>query len=106
MAGDKVRRTDQIWRADGPRAKAEVRDGGGTGFLRVVNKVALGIVVRFFADDLDRILVRSHRAIGSQAEKHGTNNIVRFDVESIVIRERKMGHVIDDANGEMLPWPL
>ena len=70
VAGHKLSAGDQVRRADGLGAKAQVRDGDRAGFLRVVDEVTLGVVFGFFADDLDRVLVRANRAIRAQAEEH------------------------------------
>jgi hypothetical protein len=65
----------------GFRAKAQVRDGHGAGFLRVVYEEALGVVVGFFTDDLDRVLVGANGTVGAEAVEHAAYGFFRFDAE-------------------------
>ena len=73
---------DQVGRADRFGAKAQVRDGHRAGFLRVVDEVTLGVIVGFFADDLDRVLVGADGAIRAQAEEDAAHGFGVIDAES------------------------
>ena len=81
VAGDEIGVVvaDQVRRMDGLGTKAQVRNGHGAGFLRVVDEVALGEIVGLFADDLDRVLVRAHCAISAQAEEHTADGVIAFN---------------------------
>ena len=102
MAGDEVCLPDQVRRADRPRAEAQVRDGHRARLLRVVDEVALGVVRRLLADDLDRVLVGADRAVRAQAEEHAPRHVVRLDVQVAVVRQRRVRDVVDDADGEVV----
>jgi hypothetical protein len=80
----------------------QVRDDRA-GLLRVVHEVALREVVRLLADDLDRVLVGTDRAVRAQAEEHATDHVLAraVDVEVAIHRQREMRHVVGDAHGEV-----
>jgi hypothetical protein len=52
-------------------AEAEMGYCNRPRFFRVVNEISLGDIIRLGADDLDGVLVRSHRSIRAETEKHG-----------------------------------
>ena len=66
MAGHEVGSGNEIVGADGLRAEAQMRNRHRAGFLRVVDEIALSIIVGVLANDLDRVLVRAHRAVRAQ----------------------------------------
>ncbi len=102
MAGQEVGLVDQVGAADRLRAEAQVRDGHRAGLLRVVDEVALGVVVGRLADDLDRVLVGADRAVGAQAVEHRPVRALRLRVEVVVPRQRAVGDVVVDADGEVV----
>ena len=77
VAGDEGRAVDQVGGADRLRAEAQVRDGDRAGLLRVVDEVALGVVVRLLADDLDGVLVGADRAVGAEAVEERAHGVRR-----------------------------
>ncbi len=93
---------NQIGRVDGIRPEAQVRDGDRPRFLGVVDEVALCIVAGLLADNLDRILVGSHRAIRAQPPEHALHGISTFDGKSRVVLQAAMGHVVMNANCKVL----
>ena len=103
MAADEARLPDQVARAQGSRAEAQVRDGHRAGLLRIVDEVSLRVVAGPLADDLDRVLVGSDGAVGAKAEEDRPHHVAGLDVELAVVVEGKMGHVVDDAHGEVAP---
>ena len=104
VAGDEVRLGDQIGRADRLRTEAQVRHGDGSRLLGVVNEVALRVVVGILANDLDGVLVRAHRAIGSEAIEQSPHHAVRFGGIRRVVVEAGVTHVVVDADREILFW--
>ena len=76
MAGDEVGVREQVRALYGIAAEAEVRLRHGARFLRVVVEVALGEIVRLFADDLDGVLVRPDRAVGAESVEQGAVSLV------------------------------
>jgi hypothetical protein len=78
VAGHEVGAFNQVGGADGVRPKPQVGDGDRAGLLGVVDKVALGVVVRIAADDFDGVLVGPHRAVGPQTVEHGAHHAVGF----------------------------
>src|SRR5439155_8658383 len=59
--------TYQVRSVDGAWSKAQVRGCYRSRFLRVVNEVALRIILCLLTDDLDRVFVGSYRAIRAEA---------------------------------------
>ncbi len=92
--GDLVRRTDRA----GP--EPQMRHRRGSGLLRVVDEVALTPQRGRVTDDADRGLVAAHRAVRTQPVEHRPGHIVGLDVEGVVDREREVGHVVGDPDGE------
>ena len=98
VAADEVGPAHEVGRADGTRTEAEVRHGDGTGLLGIVDEVALPEAVVVLGQDLDRVLVRPHRAVGAEPVEHGAHLVRGLDVEVVgdagadVTRD-----VVDDA---------
>ena len=101
VAGDEIGLPDQVRGLDRPRAEAQVRDGDRAGLLRVVDEVALRVQRRVLADDLDRVLGRADGAVRAEAVEHGARGALLLGVEGFVDRQREVGHVVDDADGEV-----
>jgi hypothetical protein len=112
VAGDEARHAvlDQIGRADRTRAEAQVRHRHRAGLLRVVDEVALRRELGRLAEDLDRVLVGRHRAIGAESPEHGVLQSLRgVGTEARVPRQRQLREVVVDADGELTsrsPLPL
>ena len=102
VARDEVRARDEVGRPDGLRPEAEVGDRDGAGLLRVVHEVALREVVRLLADDLDRVLVRPHGAVGAETVEEGAHGARGLDVEGRVPGEGRVRHVVHDADREVV----
>jgi len=54
---------NQVGSINGMGTKAQVRNGDGSGFLRIIVEKALGIIGGLFTDDFDRVLVGTHCTI-------------------------------------------
>ena len=78
VAGHEAGAVYEIGGADGPRARAQVRDRDRARFLGVVHEVALHIALGFLADDLDRVLVGADGAVGAQAIEQRSGHVVAF----------------------------
>ncbi len=102
MAGDEVRVGAEIRAADRRGAEAQVGGGEAARLLRVVFEVALRVVVRVGADDLDRVLVRADRAVGAEAVEHALVAVVVGEDEGLVVVDRGAGDVVHDADGEVV----
>ena len=76
-------------------------DGDRAGLLRVVDEVSLREEIRLLADDLDRVLVGAHRAVGAETVEHRRRDIGLLGSERRIPRERRVRHVIHDADGEV-----
>ena len=66
VASHEVRARDEIARFERFWTEAQVRGRNRTRLLRVIDEIALGKEIGVLADDLDRVLVRAHRAIGAE----------------------------------------
>ena len=102
VAGDEVRLRNQVAGVNRLRSEAQVRDRHRAGFLRIVNKISLPVVVGVFADDLDGILVRAHRAVRAQAIKQRAHHAVGFGRERRIVVEAGVVDVVLNADGEMI----
>jgi hypothetical protein len=79
-----------------------MRHRDGAGLLRVVDEIALGPAPGL-GDDLDGILVRTHRAVGAQAVEHGAYRVLRLEVERVVHLKRQPRHIVHDTHREVRP---
>jgi hypothetical protein len=94
---------DQVGERIGRGPKRRCETVMAPGLLRVVDEVALGAVVGLLADDLDRVLVGAHRAVGAEAVEHRGRRLPARSVEnSAVVGERQVRHVVVDADGEVV----
>ena len=84
VTGNKIGGFDQIRRTDCLRAEAQVRDRYRAGLLRVIDKVALGVEIGLGADDLDRVLIRSDRAVGAQSVEESAYCIRPLDGKAAI----------------------
>ena len=102
MARDEIGAGHQIRGTDRLRPEAQVGNRHRAGFLGVINEVALRVIIRAFADDLDGILICADRAVRAQAVKHCANHVVGFGREIGVHREAGLRDIVVDADGEMV----
>ena len=101
VAGDEVGFGDEIGGVDGIGAEAQMRGGHGAGFLGVVDEVALSVVGRVFADDLDGVLVRADGAVGAEAVELGADDRVGLGGEGWIVGQAGVAEIVVDANGEV-----
>ena len=102
VAGQEVRRLDEVGGADGLLAESKVTFGDAVGFLGVVFKIRLGIHAGVVADDLGGILVGSHGAVGPQAPEFAGNGIRGLSNQGFFHIQTEMGHVVHHADGKEL----
>src|ERR1700756_2611983 len=101
MAGDETGAGDQVAGANRLVSEAQVRDRHGAGLLRVVDKIALRVVLRAFADNLDGVLVRPDRTVGAETvEKRADGFRILGEKRGIAVQS-EMRHVILNADDEM-----
>ena len=101
MAGHELGLFNQVRRLDRMRAETQVRHRHRAGLLRVIDEVALRIVVGALGDDLDRVLVGADGAVRTQTEEHRPLHTFELGVERGIRRQREMGDVVGDADGEL-----
>eukprot|EP00955_Chlamydomonas_euryale_P078781 363203-Chlamydomonas_euryale.AAC.16 len=70
--------------------------------VRIIRKVGLRVQVRRAGDDFDRLLVCTDCAVGAHAPEHALLGARRQGVHRGADRQVRVGHVIDDADGELL----
>ncbi len=102
VARNEIGPRDEIRPPDRTRSKTQVGNRHGAGFLRVVHKVALRVVVGVLSDNLDRVLVRAHRAVGAETVEKRPDGprILRRKLGIIV--EARVRDVVANSNGEMV----
>ena len=106
MAADEVGAADQVRGANRRGAETQVRHGHRTGLLRVVNEVALRVVIGVFADDLDGVLVGADGAVGPEAVEQAADHAVRLDGELGIVVDAGVRDVVIDPNREVILRPL
>ena len=114
VAGHQLGALDQIGRPDRPLADAQMRDGGGAGFLRVVDEVGLAVQACGLTDDPDRVLVGADGAIGAQAVEQRLKalspalpcGVAAGQLPGGIHRQGAVGHVVVDAHREMVAGRL
>ena len=102
MDGHEVGRADQVGSGQGVVAEAQVRAGVTARFLRVVVEVGLAVFVGVVADNLDAVLVGTHRAVGTEAVEAGLEGALGQDADFGQQGQRTEGYVVDDADGELV----
>src|SRR6516162_6321124 len=102
VTGDETGPVDQVGGADRLGSEAKVRDRRRTGFLGVVNKVALSVIVRFLADDLDAVFIGANGAVRAEAIEDGPDCGRIFCGEARIVLETGVGHIINNADGKMV----
>ncbi|MPM40672.1 hypothetical protein SDC9_87318 [bioreactor metagenome] len=103
VAGDEVSRVYEVRRLDGLLSEAEVGNRDAAGLLRVIGEIALGVQVSLVADDFDGVLVGAHRSVGAEAPELAADGPFRCGGDLLGGRKRGKGHVVGDADGEMVP---
>src|SRR5438876_8194064 len=79
-----------------------MRDRYGSCLARIIDKIALSIIGCFFPDDLDRVLVGSDGAVGSETVEEGAKDVLFFGAERRVVTQGGMRDVVDDPDGEVV----
>ena len=102
MHGDEVRALNQIRTLDRLLAKTEVRNRLATGFLRVINEIALRVERGVLADDLDGVLVGADGAVAAVSIKDSASIFGIFGDEGRIPRQRMLGQVVVDTDGEVI----
>ncbi len=102
VAGDEVRHGDVVGGENRGVAEAEVALGDAAGFLGVVLKVGLDVLVRVVPDDLDGVFVGPHRAVGAQAPELAADGPAVGGDHVFPDGQGVVGHIVGDAHGEMV----
>ena len=102
VTGQELRFGDEVAGANHIRPEAQVRHGDRAGFLRVIDEVALGVEAGLVADNLDRVLVGTHRAIRAESVEQAALHAVGLGREAVVHGKRGVGHVVIDAYREVI----
>ncbi len=83
-------------------AEAQVADGHAAGLLGVVLEVGLDVLVGVVADDLDGVLVGADGAVAAKAPELALDGAWAAVLgASGSIGQGEVGHVVDDADGEL-----
>ena len=102
VARRKVRLVDEIRALDRRLAEAQVGYREAAGLLGVVGEVALRVHIGVVADDLDAVLVRADRSVGTEAEELARDRTLGRRVDKLAERERSAGHIVVDADREVI----
>ena len=102
VAGHKVGGVHQIGGTNGVVAETQVRASETTRLLRVVGEVSLAVLVGRFADDLDRVLVGTHRTVGAETVEFGLEHALAAEADFLFLGERREGHVVNDTDREVI----
>ncbi len=102
VAGDEVGAVDQVGALDRGVAEAQVADGDAAGLLGVVAEVGLRVLIGVVADDLDGVLVGADGAVRAQTIEHAADGARGSDVQRFAELQGGVGHVVVDADGEVV----
>ena len=102
VAGGEVSRVDLIRRLDRRLAEAQVRNRQTAGLLGVVCEIRLSVHIGVVTDDLDGVLVRADGAVRAETVELAADCASRSSVEDLAGRQAGVGHVIDNADGEVV----
>ena len=103
VAGHEICPADKVSGTNRPWSKAQMGDRHRTGLLRIVDKVTLGVIRRVLADNLDGVLVGTHRAIGAEPIENSAYCLRILRGKGRIIVQAGMSHVIVNAHGEVVP---
>ena len=102
VAGHEVRHRDVIGGLDRLVAEAQVAARQAAGFLRVVLEVGLDVLVGVVADDLAGVLVCAHGAVGPETPELAGDDRLAGGDDIFAHGQGGMGHVVVDADGEVV----
>src|SRR5262249_25787380 len=102
VTGDEVGPRHEVSRADRLWAETKVRDSDSARLLRVIYEIPLREIVCLLADDLDRILVSSDRAVRAQTVKQSPDDTLRLGRKLRVISEARARQIVVNPYGEMI----
>jgi len=105
MARDEVGFSNEIRRANGLGSKAQMRSSNRATLFRVINEVALHVIVRARPDDLDGILVRAHGAIRAEPIEQRADRTRVFGGERRIVVQTGVGDVILNPDREFVLGP-
>ena len=102
VAGHEVSGRNQVGRADGRLAEAQVALGQAAGLLGVVDEVRLAVKVRGAADDFDGVFVGAHGAVGAHAPDFRVGLPGGSGADFLGDGQGGEGHVVRDTDGEIV----
>ena len=102
VAGDEVRRVDEVFALNGRLAESEVGNGDAARLLGVIEEVRLRIHIGVVADDLDGVLVCTDRAVRTEAVELAARGAGGGGVELLGEIERGVRHVLVNTHGEVV----
>ena len=102
MAGNEIGVIDQIRHLDWCITKAQMRYGDAAGFFGIIGKICLGIPVRVIANDLDSALIGADRTIRPEAPELTCLEAFAACMDAFYTGQGFIGHIIDDAQGEIV----
>ena len=100
VAGNEISRFYIIGRPDRYVTKTQMRFCYATGFLRIVFKISLYVLVRVIADDLDGVLVGANRTVRAKAPELAADDAFGLEVHRYE-RNGQVRNVIFDTNREV-----
>ena len=102
MTCDKVCGGYQIRRANRIFAETQMRLCQTAGLLGVIYKVCLTVQVCRMTDNLDGVFVCAYRTVRAHAPEYGGGQAFCGQLRFFCARQRCVGDIIDDANGEIV----
>ncbi len=102
VARHEIGRGHQVRRGDRLVAEAQVRSRVAARLLRVVCEIGLAIFVGRTTDDLDRVLVGTHRTVGAQTEEQRFERAGLGQRDLLAHGQRTERHVVHDTHRELV----
>ena len=101
-AGDKVCFIQQIRGTNLTLAETQMRNGQTAGFLRIVEEIALCILIGVITDDLNGLFVCADRAVGTESPELATGRAFLADMQDFRLIQGKIRHIIFNGDSEVV----
>ena len=102
MAGNEIRHIDIVGGTDGLLTKTQMGLGDTEGLLRIVLEVGLAVHIGGLADDLNGVLVGTHRTVGAETPELAGDGALRLRQQCRAQRQGQVGHIVLNADGEVI----
>ena len=102
MYCNKIGSINQVRCHNRSMTEAQMGNSYAAGFFTVIGEVALSVHIGVVTDDFDSTLVGADSTITAQAPEFAALGACRSYVHACYARQRGIGYIISDADGEVV----